>query len=173
MYKKLILAGFALALSTLARAEIFPEGYTFTYYFDTLPGSQETEILPENTLTMGGFPQTGHIEWQIFDSLPTGTPVASGLWIPTELEWGFALLPNGVWEDGEGSFSIQIIQGAQQIDSFEINVNGPFDPVTQTTTVFRAFVPPAPVPEMGTVGYLGLGFALMALWRRRAQGQAS
>ena len=154
----------SISIVTTLRAEVFNAGYTFTYHFDKLSSFQANAIIPENFLLLdsGAIHPTATISWEIFDSLPTGAPVASGIWDPGEL--GVALVPSPVWQDGEGSFRITILSGSQNINAFDIYVA--HHDSSRLYTVYSGSIQPTSVPEPATFVLLAIGSAFLVLWRR-------
>jgi PEP-CTERM motif len=160
----------ALLLKTSANADVFPEGYTFTYHFDTLQLVQSFGVLPGNYLFVGiGTPPlTSTISWEIFDGLPSGAPVAAGTW------WGYdatsAGIPVPTWQDAEGSFRISVLSGSQEIDHFSIYVVHEYLG-GNIFSVYELTVLPSPVPEPGTSSLILIGLSGVALWALRHKGQ--
>lgn len=166
---KSLAAAIALLFATAStQAQIFDTGYTFTYYFPTLPSYQAMFIIPETGffLSPDYMPVTATIRWEIFDSLPSGTPVHSGIWTPGNIPW--APLFDQTWLDGEGSFRITILSGSQLIQGYHIYV-ARFDTGTQMYTVYDAPIPPGPVPEPATLALLTGGLAVLVVLYRRAR----
>jgi hypothetical protein len=159
----LVTAITALLLNTSANADVFPEGYTFTYHFDTLPLFQSFGVLPGNYLfvSTGSPALTSTISWEIFDGLPTGTPVASGIW--SGYDATSAGIPVPTWQDAEGSFRISVLSGSQEIDHFSIYVvheylgGGLFN-------VYGLTVPPVPVPEPRSSFLICLALIAATFW---------
>jgi PEP-CTERM motif len=171
MKAKLLAFGFALLCGvTSARAQVFDAGYTFTYYFPTLPSSQQTAIIPETGFFLSPYFQdvTATVQWEIFDSLPSGVPVHSGIWTPGNP--AYAPLFDQTWLDGEGSFRITILSGSQLIDNYFIYVARP---EAVGFTVFSATVP-ATVPEPSIAALLALGLSAFARFavRRKSSNPA-
>lgn len=160
--------GVAIALlftATTGKAQIFDAGYTFTYYFPTLPSYFDVGYIPETGFFLGPefTPLTATIKWEIFDSLPSGVPVHSGIWQPGNLGWA---LFQDTWLDGEGSFRITVLSGSQLIQDYFV-----YMPVSLPTGGFRIWsaVIPAPVPEPAAIALLSVGLVFIALVLRRAR----
>lgn len=168
MKKKLFLIAItALAINATTRADVFPEGYTFTYHFDTLPAIYEPIILTASfmSINVGGvYPITSVMSWEMFEGLPGGTPVASGIWSPDNFH--LAGIPYPTWQDAEGSFRISVLSGSQLINSVSIYLPG-----APQGYVYELTVVPPPVPEPTTFSLLYIGLAVTALisWHRKRQ----
>jgi hypothetical protein len=162
----------ALALSASAYADVFPAGYTFTYHFNALPLIPEPIIITAEFLTVGtggtAPPLTSTLSWEMFEGLPSGSPVASGTWSGSDIP--LAGIPHGTWQDGEGSFRISVVSGSQLISDVSIYLpqfGGPSG--GYTGYVYEITVIPAPVPEPATVAFITVGLAFLAAWRYRAR----
>src|SRR4029077_944257 len=156
----------ALMRNTTARADVFPAGYTFTYHFDSLPITMPPVILTADFLALdagNGVPITSVISWEMFESLPVGTPVASGLWSPGSIP--LADITRPTWQDGEGSFRISIISGSQSINGVFIYLSV----LAQPGSVYQLTVVPPPVPEPTTLPLLYAASSVVALvsWHRK------
>lgn len=153
-----------LFAAATCEAQVFDAGYTFTYYFPTLPSYFSTGYIPETGLfTNPAYtPLTATIRWEIFHSLPNGVPLHSGIWHPGDLGWALFL---DTWLDGEGSFRITVLSGSQLIQSYYVYI-----PESLPTGGVRIWsdVIPAPVPEPATPVLISLGLALIAFVVRRA-----
>jgi hypothetical protein len=159
-----------LLMNTSANADVFPEGYTFTYHFDTLPLFQSFGVLPGNYLFVDtGSPfLTSTISWEIFDGLPSGAPVASGIWSGNDATT--AGIPGQTWQDAEGSFRISVLSGSQEIDHFSIYVVHEYLG-GNLFSVYELTVLPSPVPEPGTSSLILVGLSGVALWALRYRRQ--
>src|SRR3954452_17362424 len=104
MKTKLLVIWLALlCLSASARAQVFDAGYTFTYYFTSLPTFHAPIAELETGLfLLPGFQNvTATIQWEIFDSLPAGVPAHSGILKPGD--GAYIGLFDQTWLDGAGS----------------------------------------------------------------------
>ncbi len=166
MKMKAVAAAIALLFAAATgKAQVFDAGYTFTYYFPTLPSDIQPVYIPETGLFLNPIYMslTATIRWEIFDSLPSGVPVHSGIWQPGNIGWAaFA----DTWLDGEGSFRITILSGSQLIQSYAIYVPEPLP-----TGGFRIWsdLIPAPVPEPAPLTLVLLGIAFVGFVARRAR----
>ncbi len=100
---------------------------------------------------------------EIFDSLPSGVPVHSGIWQPGGIGWAYF---QDTWLDGEGSFRITVLSGSQLIQSYSIYVPEPLG--NGDFRIWYATIP-APVPEPATLALLPLGIAFVGFVARRAR----
>ena len=151
-----------IVLASVARAQVFNEGENFTYYFASLPltyppAIQLADYLAVNT---GSGPLTSVMRWEIFDSLPSGVAVASGIWSGAYAS--LAGIPVGTWQDEEGSFRISVLSGSQLINSATIYLSS----AAPTGGVYRLTVIPAAVPEPSAFVLLLVGSGVGLLWAR-------
>jgi hypothetical protein len=166
--KLILIVAAALAFSTFARADLFPAGYTFTYHFDALPLIPEPVIITAEALTIGtggtAPPLTSTLSWEMFEGLPIGLPVASGTWSGFDIP--LAGIPHGTWQDGEGSFRISVLSGAQVISDVSIYLpqfGGPSG--GYTGYVYELTVTPPAVPESTSSSLICLALLAAALCR--------
>ncbi len=137
-----------IGIPPLARGDVFPAGYTFTYHFDSLPLVFEPTIQTAEYLSVdtGGVrPLTSTLSWEMFEGLPIGTPVASGTW--SGFDTTLAGIPHGTWQDGEGSFRISVVSGAQLINDVTIYLPQFRPSGGYTGYVYELTVTPSAIPE--------------------------